>query len=75
MVGCLGGVIAWLLTFGLVQWLQSSAGSLMGLYKVDFQILAMNIEEVAILIGVSTFLGFIASFISVKQYLVKIEPK
>lgn len=73
--GCLGGIIAWLLTFGLVQWLQSGTESLMGLYKVEFQISAMSIEEVAILIGVSTFLGFIASFISVKQYLVKIEPK
>lgn len=73
--GCLGGVIAWLLTFALVQWLQSSTESLMGLYKLEFQISAMNLEEVAILIGVSTFLGFVASFISVKQYLVKIEPK
>lgn len=73
--GCLGGIIAWLLTFGLVQWLQSGTQSLMGLYKVEFQISAMSLEEVAILIGVSTFLGFIASFISVKQYLVKIEPK
>lgn len=73
--GCLGGIIAWLLTFILVQWLQSGATSLMGLYKVEFQISPMNIEEVVMLISLSTFLGFIASYISVKQYLVKIEPK
>ncbi len=73
--GLLGGLIAWLLTFGLVQWLHSGVISLMGLYQVEFQISVMNLEEVAILIAVATFLGFIASYISVKQYLVKIEPK
>jgi len=73
--GLLGGVIAWLLTFVLVQWLQSGVVSLMGLYEVQFQISAMNLEEVFILITAATFLGFIASYISVKQYLVKIEPK
>lgn len=73
--GILGGLIAWLLTFSLVQWLQSGVINLMGLYQVEFQISAMSLEEVGILIGVSTFLGFIASYISVKQYLVKIEPQ
>ena len=73
--GLLGGLIAWLLTWGLVQWLQSGVISLMGLYHVDFQISIMNLQEAALLIAVSSFLGFIASYISVKQYLLKIEPK
>ncbi|MCG6200151.1 permease-like cell division protein FtsX [Psychromonas antarctica] len=73
--GFLGGVIAWLLTFGLVLSLRSGVNNLMGLYQTQFQISAMSIEEVAILIATATFLGFIASYISVKQYLVKIEPK
>lgn len=73
--GFLGGAIAWLFTFGLVQWLQSGMQSLMGLYQVQFEIIAMNLQEIAILLAVATFLGFIASYISVKQYLVKIEPK
>lgn len=73
--GLLGGVIAWLLTFILVLWLQSGVTGLMGLYQEQFEISAMSIKEVAILITAATSLGFIASYISVKQYLVKIEPK
>jgi len=75
LYGLLGGVIALLLTFMMVQWLQSGVMNLVGLYHVNFQILMLNLEEIMILIGLSTFLGFIASYISVKQYLVKIEPK
>ncbi len=73
--GLLGGLIAWLLTFALVQWLQSGVINLMALYQVEFKISTMNLEEVAMLIGVASFLGFTASYISVKQYLGKIEPK
>jgi len=73
--GLLGGVIAILLTFVMVQWLQLGVMNLVGLYQVKFQILMLNLEEMAILIGLATFLGFTASYISVKQYLVKIEPR
>ncbi|WP_019614452.1 permease-like cell division protein FtsX [Psychromonas ossibalaenae] len=73
--GLLGGTIAWLLTFSLVQWLQSGVMDLMGLYQVQFQISLMSFTESAIMIAVATFLGFSASYISVKQYLVRIEPK
>ena len=73
--GLLGGLIAWGLTFAMVQWLQSGVMSLTGLYQVQFKISMLNIEEVAILVGTATLLGFIASYISVKEYLVKIEPK
>ena len=73
--GLLGGAIAWILTLGMVTWLQSGVMSLMGLYQLQFEISLLNIEEVSILLGVATALGFIASYISVKQYLVKIEPK
>lgn len=73
--GLLGGLIAWLLTFSFVQWLQSGVVNLTGLYQVEFQISAMSLEEVGSLIAVAALLGFIASYISVKQYLVKIEPQ
>lgn len=73
--GLLGGCVALLLTFIMVQWLQSGVANLVGLYQSQFDILMLNPEEMATLIGLSTFLGFIASYISVKQYLVKIEPK
>ena len=73
--GLLGGLIAWLLTFLLVQWLHSGVASLMGLYQLDFRISGMNLQEIAILLGSSSFLGFMASYISVRRYLVKIEPR
>jgi len=73
--GLLGGCIALLLTFTMVQWLQSGVANVVGLYQAQFNIVMLNIEEITILLGLSTFLGFIAAYISVKQYLVKIEPK
>tara|TARA_R110001583_G_scaffold125319_3_gene276878 strand:+ start:1584 stop:2573 length:990 start_codon:yes stop_codon:yes gene_type:complete len=73
--GLLGGAVAWLLTFAMVTWLQSGVMSLMGLYQLQFKVSLLNFEEVAILLSVATVLAFIASYISVKQYLVKIEPK
>jgi len=73
--GLLGGCVALLLTFIMVQWLQSGVANVVGLYQSQFNIVMLNLEETTILIGLSTFLGFIAAYISVKQYLVKIEPK
>ncbi len=73
--GLLGGIIAWLLTFSLVQWLQSGVMDLMGLYQVQFEISLMGFVESAVMIAAATFLGFAASYIAVKQYLVRIEPK
>lgn len=73
--GLLGGLIAWLLTLGMVTWLKSGIQSLMGLYELQFSVSVLSLEEVGILLAVATALGFVASFISVKQYLVKIEPK
>lgn len=73
--GFLGGVIAWLFAFVLVLWLQSGVVSLTGLYKAQFDILSLSISESLVLILTGALLGFIASFIAVKQYLVKIEPK
>lgn len=73
--GFLGGVIAWLFSFVLVIWLESGVMNLTGLYQTQFQIIPLNLEESIILLITGALLGFIASFISVKQYLDKIEPQ
>ena len=73
--GLLGGVIARVLTLGMVSWIQSGVMGLMGLYQLQFEISLLNFDEVMTLFAIATALGFIASYISVKQYLVKIEPK
>lgn len=73
--GVLGGSIAWLLTFAMVTWLQTALTSLMGVYQTQVDVSVLNLEEVATLLAIATVLGFVASYISVKQYLVTIDPK
>ena len=73
--GFLGGVIAWFFSWILVIWLESGVMNLTGLDQAQFQIISLNFDESITLLIVGALLGFIASFISVKQYLVKIEPK
>jgi len=73
--GLLGGLIAWLLTFAMLSWLQSGIMNLMGIYQLQFDVSLLNVEEVVMLLAGGTILGLAASYLSVKQYLVKIEPK
>ena len=73
--GLLGGVIAWIFSFVMVIWMQSGVTGLTGIYQVQFEIISLSIDESITLVVTGGLLGFIASFISVKQYLVKIEPK
>lgn len=73
--GFLGGVIAWVFTYVLILWLQSGVESLTGVYQMQFSIMSLSLQESGILLGVGALLGFVASYVAVKQHLVKIEPK
>ena len=73
--GFLGGVIAWLLTSILVFALERGVLNLMRLYQVQFEISFLNVNEILLLLGVSTTLGLLTSYVSVKQYLHKISPR
>ena len=73
--GFLGGVIAWLFSLLLVFWLHTSVITLTTIYQVQFEIISLTFNESMILVITGAVLGFVASFISVKQYLVQIEPK
>ncbi|RBW43669.1 cell division protein FtsX [Psychromonas sp. B3M02] len=73
--GFLGGVIAWLFSTIMVIWLESGVVNLTGLYKAKFEIISLTFNESIMLLFIGALLGLIASFISVKQYLVTIEPK
>jgi len=73
--GVLGGCVAWLFTYIAIESMESGITNLMDLYKVDFHITLLSFDELGVLIAASSFLGLFASYISVKQYLVKIEPK
>jgi len=72
--GFLGGVIAWLFSLILIFWLESGVDNLTGLYQTKFQIISLSFNGALVLFATSALLGVIASLISVKQYLVKIEP-
>jgi len=73
--GFLGGAIAWLFSVILVLWLHASVMDLTSIYQVDFELISLTFNESMMLLMTGAVLGFVASFISVKQYLVKIEPK
>jgi len=73
--GFLGGAIAWLFSIILVLWLHASVIDLTSIYQVDFELISLTFNESMALLATGAVLGFIASFISVKQYLVQIEPK
>ena len=73
--GFLGGVIAWLFSFVLVIWLESGVMNLTDLYQANFELVSLSFDGTIILLVTSALLGLIASFISVKQYLVTIEPQ
>lgn len=73
--GFLGGAIAWLFSIILVICLESSVANLTGLYQVNFELVSLNFNESLVLLMIGALLGLIASFISVKQYLVTIEPQ
>jgi len=73
--GFLGGVIAWLFSIILVLFLHASVMSLTSVYQVQYEIISLTFKESLILVATGATLGFIASLISVKQYLVQIEPK
>lgn len=73
--GFFGGIIAWLLTSVLVFWLEGGVLNLMRLYQVQFDIAFLNFNEILFLLGGSTLLGVVTSYVSVKQYLFRISPK
>ncbi|WP_413692688.1 hypothetical protein [Psychromonas sp. KJ10-2] len=68
-------MIAWLFSTIMVIWLESGVVNLTGLYKAKFEIISLTFNESIMLLFIGALLGLIASFISVKQYLVTIEPK
>ena len=72
--GLLGGFTAWIL-ISLARFLvQGPVSSLAALYRADFALAGLGPTALAILLGGSTALGLIGSWISVSRHLAAIKP-
>ncbi len=72
--GVIGGVLAWIIINLLVWYLDSALAELLGLYGSQLQIQALSMAELVKLVLLASFLGWLGSYLSVRQHLRAIEP-
>ncbi|KPZ69452.1 MULTISPECIES: permease-like cell division protein FtsX [Shewanella] len=72
--GVIGGVLAWIIINLLVWYLDSALAELLGLYGSQLQIQSLSVAELVKLVLLASFLGWLGSYLSVRQHLRAIEP-
>ncbi|MGL4898854.1 MAG: cell division protein FtsX, partial [Shewanella sp.] len=72
--GVIGGILAWGIINLLVWYLDSALAQLLGLYGSQLQMKSLTIMELFQLVGLASFLGWLGSYLSVRQHLRAIEP-
>ncbi|WP_434927862.1 permease-like cell division protein FtsX [Shewanella sp. HL-SH8] len=72
--GVIGGLLAWIIINLLVWYLDSALADLMGLYGSELSLQALTFAELGQLVLLASFLGWLGSYLSVRQHLRKIEP-
>ncbi|GAA0786294.1 MULTISPECIES: permease-like cell division protein FtsX [Pseudomonadati] len=72
--GVIGGLLAWLIINILVWYLDSALADLMGLYGSQLSLASLTFAELGQLVLLASFLGWLGSYLSVRQHLRKIEP-
>ncbi len=72
--GVIGGFLAWVIINLLVWYLDSALVDLLGLYGSSLQMQSLTIAELGQLILLASFLGWLGSYLSVRQHLRRIEP-
>ena len=73
--GVIGGALAWIIINLLVWYLDGALADLLGLYGSQMSMQALTFKELLQLMGVASFLGWLGSYISVRQHLRAIEPQ
>lgn len=73
--GVIGGTLAWIIINLLVLYLDGALVDLLGLYGSQLDMQSLTITELLQLVGVASFLGWLGSYISVRQHLRAIEPQ
>jgi len=72
--GVFGGILAWIIINFLVWYLDGALAELLGLYGAQLQMQSLSLAELAQLVGFASFLGWLGSYLSVRQHLRAIEP-
>lgn len=67
--GLAGGLVAWAIVWGVARELSGPASTLAGLYSVDFRLQPLGPGETAVLLGVSTLLGWLGARLSLGRFL------
>ncbi|ACA84504.1 MULTISPECIES: permease-like cell division protein FtsX [Shewanella] len=72
--GIIGGVLAWIIINLLVWYLDSALAELLGLYGSQLEMQTLTLVELGQLVCLASFLGWLGSYLSVRQHLRAIEP-
>lgn len=72
--GVIGGILAWLIINVLVWYLDGALAELLGLYGSQLTIQSLTFAELIKLVLLASFLGWLGSYLSVRQHLRNIEP-
>jgi len=72
--GVIGGILAWLIINLLVWYLDGALVELLGLYDSELTIQSLSFTELIKLVLLASFLGWLGSYLSVRQHLRSIEP-
>ncbi|MFV7762923.1 permease-like cell division protein FtsX [Shewanella algae] len=72
--GVIGGILAWVIINLLVWYLDGALASLLGLYGSQLEMQSLTFVELLQMMALASFLGWLGSFLSVRQHLRAIEP-
>ncbi|MCZ4338219.1 permease-like cell division protein FtsX [Shewanella colwelliana] len=72
--GIIGGILAWVIINLLVWYLDGALAQLLGLYGSSLEMQSLTIVELGQLVMLASFLGWLGSYLSVRQHLRAIEP-
>ncbi|GIU11117.1 cell division protein FtsX [Shewanella sp. c952] len=72
--GVIGGVLAWVIINLLVWYLDFALAELLGLYGSQLHMESLTLTELGQLVLLASFLGWLGSYLSVRQHLRAIEP-
>lgn len=73
--GLLGGIMAWVTVLFILLWVDFSMDAFMEKYQVDFNITAMDLSTLLIMLMMSVGLGLAGSILSVQRHVKDIEPR
>jgi len=74
LYGCLGGLTAWLVVMVGIHLLTPATAHLAHSYGSNFTLAGPGIRDLQILIGSSTVLGWIGSWLATARHLARIDP-